>query len=372
MGRSVLPLGRILGIPIGLDYSWFLIFILLTWTFAVSYYPSDVPGLAPVVYWILGAATAICLFASVLLHELGHSAVARRYQIPVRGITLFVFGGVSQIAAEPPSAGAEFWIAIAGPAVSAALAGVLTALEPVLGGNIVLLALTRYLASMNGLLALFNLLPGFPLDGGRIFRAVVWGVTHRLRQATMVAANVGRGIAFLFIVLGVWQMLSGQLGNGLWTAFIGWFLENAAVAQVQQLVVHDLLAGHKVAEVMAREYGAIPPDITLQQLVDGHILTKGQRSFPVMRGDTFLGLVTLHRIRQVPQAEWSVTPVDRVMIPVADVRRVSPDDDLSTALDAMTHEEVNQLPVMDHGRIVGILGRNRVMSLSRTIRELGV
>ncbi len=206
-----IPLGRIIGIPIGLDYSWFLIFVLLTWTLAVGYFPSEFKNWPIAEYWIVGAVTSVLLFASVLLHELGHSVVALRYKIPVRSITLFIFGGVAQIGKEPPSAAAEFWIAIAGPVVSFALAILFGLLEPLFASIAPLLALAKYLSFINGALAVFNLIPGFPLDGGRVFRAIVWGITHSLRRATVIAGNVGRFIGFLFVVFGVWQMLAGNL-----------------------------------------------------------------------------------------------------------------------------------------------------------------
>src|SRR5512136_1235098 len=207
MNRSAIPLGRIWGIPLGLDYSWFLIFALLTWTLATSYYPTEFGSWPVAQYWIVGAATAILMFVSVLLHELGHSVVAIRYKIPVRSITLFIFGGVAQIGAEPPSAIAEFWIALAGPATSFALAILFGLLQSMVGALAPLLALAKYLAYINGTLALFNLIPGFPLDGGRVFRAIVWGVTNNLRRATLIAANVGRIVAFFFIIVGVWYIL---------------------------------------------------------------------------------------------------------------------------------------------------------------------
>jgi Zn-dependent protease len=205
MTRTTIPLGRIFGIPIGIDLSWFLIFILMAWMLAASYFPAEFKGWSTAEYWIVGAITALLLFGSVILHELGHSIVAQRYKIPVRSITLFVFGGVSQITAEPPSALAEFWIAIAGPTTSLLLAGLLWAITPLVSAVAPVLAVTRYLAIINATLAAFNLIPGFPLDGGRVFRAVVWAISKNLRRATLIAANVGRGIAFIFILVGVWR-----------------------------------------------------------------------------------------------------------------------------------------------------------------------
>lgn len=369
MNRNAISLGRVLGIPIGLDYSWFLVFALLTWTLAVSYYPTEFRNWSTAQYWIIGAMTAILLFVSVLLHELGHSVVAIRYKIPVRSITLFIFGGIAQIGAEPPSAVAEFWIAIAGPAVSFALAALFSLLQPVFTSVAPLLALAKYLALINGSLGLFNLIPGFPLDGGRVFRAIVWGVTHSLRRATLIAANVGRLIAFLFILAGVWQMFTGNFGNGLWIAFIGWFLESAAAAQIQQQQVQDLFAGHKVAEAMSRNYIAIPAETTLQQLVDDHILGSGRRCFVVERGGNVAGLLTLHHIKEVPRGEWPTITAAQAMIPLAQVKQVQPDTGLWTALQEMDRDGVNQLPVMVDGQILGMLRREDTISFLRTLQQ---
>ena len=196
----------------------------------------------------MGAITAIMLFVSVLLHELGHAAIALRYKIPVRSITLFIFGGVAHIGAEPPSATAEFRIAIAGPLVSLVLAVFFYLVQPVVAGMEPLLGLAEYLAYINFALVLFNLIPGYPLDGGRVFRAIVWAVTKNLRRATLLAANVGRVFGFLFIFVGVWQMFTGNFSGGLWIAFIGWFLHNAASAQVHQVMFQGSVGGpHRFA-----------------------------------------------------------------------------------------------------------------------------
>ena len=280
-----IPLGKVLGIPIALDYSWFLIFGLLTWMLAGSYYPSEFKNWSPLLYWVMGAVTAILLFASVLLHELGHSVVAMRFKIPVRSITLFIFGGVAQIGAEPPSAMAEFLIAIAGPIVSLALAVIFSVLQPALAAIEPLWGVVKYLAYINFALVLFNLIPGFPLDGGRVLRAFVWAVTKNMRRATLIAANAGRFFGFLFIFAGVWRMFSGDFGGGLWIAFIGWFLDNAASAQVHQVVFQGLLAGHSVSQAMSTHCVTVPAELTLQQLVDEHVLGGGQRCFLVNRGD---------------------------------------------------------------------------------------
>jgi len=371
MNRHTIPLGRILGIPIGLDYSWFLIFVLLTWTMAVGYYPAEFKNWPIAQYWIVGAMTAVMLFVSVLLHELGHSVVAMRYKVPVRSITLFIFGGVSQIGTEPPTAAAGFWISIAGPAVSFALAALFSLMQPFFAGVAPLLGLSKYLAYINVALGLFNLVPGFPLDGGGVFRAIVWGVTHNMRRATLIAANVGRFIAYLFIFFGVWQMFGGNFINGMWIAFIGWFLESAAVAQVKQQTLERVLAGHKVSEAMRRDYAAVSSDTTLEHLVNDHILGAGRRSLVVKRGDRAVGLLTLHHIKEIPRSNWPSMTAAQAMVSAEQMKWVRPDAELWTALEEMDRDGVNQLPVMADGQIQGMLSREDVITYLRTLQELG-
>jgi Zn-dependent protease len=370
MTRHHIPLGRILGIPIGLDYSWFVIFALLTWMLADNYYPTEFKDWAPLLYWLMGTVTAAMLFVSVLLHELGHSVVALRYKIPVRSITLFLFGGVAQIGAEPPSAIAEFLIASAGPLVSLILAVLFYAVQPLVAGIDPLLGLAKYLAYINLALVLFNLIPGYPLDGGRVFRAIVWAITGNMRRATLIAANGGRFFAFLFIFIGVWQMISGNFGGGLWIAFIGWFLDNAASAQVQQVMVQGLLAGHTVSQAMSTHCGTVPADLTLQQLVDEHILSSGQRCFLVNRGDNTVGLMTLHRIKEVPRPDWATTSAAQVMLPMEQLKCIEPDTELWAALRKMDRDGVNQLPVTRDNHVIGMLSREDVITFLRTLQEL--
>jgi Zn-dependent protease len=371
MTQHSIPLGRIFGIPIGLDYSWFVIFALLTWMLARSYYPEEFKHWSPLLYWLMGAVTAIMLFVSVLLHELGHSVVALRYKIPVRSITLFFFGGVGQIGAEPPSAIAEFSIAIAGPLVSLALAVFFYAAQPLVAGMEPLLGLAKYLAYINMALVLFNLIPGYPLDGGRVFRAIVWAITGNMGRSTLIAANVGRFFAFLLISVGVWQMLAGSLGGGLWVAFIGWFLDNAASIQIQQVMFRGLLTGHLVSQAMSTNCAVIPEDLTLQQLVDDRILGGGQRTFLVNRGDETVGLITLHRIKEVPRPEWATTSAAQVMLPFEQLKCVDPDTELWSALQKMDRNGVNQMPVIRDQRIIGMLSREDAITFLRTLQEFG-
>ena len=363
------PLGKVFGIPIRLDYSWFVILALLAWMLGGSYFPAKFSGWPPALYWLMGVVTAVAFFASLLLHELGHSVVALRYRVPVRSITLFVFGGVAQIAGEPPSAKAEFRIAIAGPIVSLALALLFYAAQLLLEALPPLLGMAGYLAYMNLALALFNLIPGYPLDGGRVLRAAVWALTRNLRRATVIAANAGRGFGLAFILLGAWEILGGNFG-GLWLAFIGWFLHSAASAQLMQTAYQGLLAGHTVAQAMGARCPVVAADLTLQRLVDEHVLERGERCFLVDRDGRILGLVTVHQVKRVPRAEWAAATVEQIMLPLEQLRRVGPGTELAAALELMDRDGVNQLPVTAGGRVLGMLSREDVISYLGTLQEL--
>jgi len=371
MFRHTISIGRIFGITVELDYSWFLILGLLTWMLAVSYYPTEFHGWSPGEYWLMGAVTAVMLFVSVLLHEFGHSLVAMSYGIRVPRITLFLFGGVSQIEAEPTSAMAEFWIAIAGPAVSFLLAFLFWELRPLVAGVAPLLALTKYMALLNLLLGVFNLIPGFPLDGGRVFQAIVWGVTRSYQRATVAAATTGRFVGFAFIFFGVWQALGGNFFNGLWIAFIGWFIESAAGGQLQQQLLKGMLSGHKVSEVMDRNFEPISGSLTLQDLVDHHILAQGRRFFIVENGTGASGLLTLADIKRVPRSAWPAAHVAEAMVPSEKLISIPADAEVWTALEKMGRDGVNQLPVVSNGKIEGVLSRDGLLNFLQVLKTIG-
>ncbi len=368
MGSGSIRLGKIFGIPVAVDYSWFLVFVLFTWTFAVGYFPAEFKNWSNTEYWVVGAITALTLFGSVLFHELGHSLVALRYKIPVRNITLFIFGGISQISEEPVSAISEFWITVAGPIVSFVLAAVFAVLSLVTGGLAPLYAIVKYLAYINAILGLFNLIPGFPLDGGGVLMSIIWGVTRNRHRALLIASGVGSFIAYLFIVYGVFQLFSGNLVNGLWIAFIGWLLVSASRGQLQQERVKGLLAGHKVSEVMSQAYTIVQANTTLQSLMDDHILASSRRSYIVENGQEVVGLLTLHHLRDVPKEQWPTTTVEQVMIPCAKWKDLKLDTDLWDAMQEMDRDGVNQLPVMTDGHIEGMLTREDIISYLRELR----
>ncbi|MGB9880835.1 MAG: site-2 protease family protein [Anaerolineae bacterium] len=373
MFGSSVRIGRILGIEIRVDYSWFIVFVLVTWSLAGQYFPSAYPGWSNTAYWLLGALTAVLFFLSVLAHELAHSVVSQAARVPVRNITLFIFGGAAQISDEPRTAGAEFWMALVGPLTSlaiAAVSGVVWFVSRMFSPY--LYALAGWLGMINLSLALFNLIPGFPLDGGRIFRALVWGLTGNLRQATRIATNLGRLVAYGFILWGVAQLFSGNWVNGVWIAFIGWFLDNAATASYRRVALRELLAGHTAREVMTRECQWIPPGLTLDTLIEQVILPTGRRCFPVQEGGKLQGLLTLHRISQVPRYAWKDTRVEDVMIPRAELKTVRPDDELDVIFDRMTSEDVNQFLVLDADELLGMVARDNLLNFIRIRSDLGL
>jgi Zn-dependent protease len=300
IGQSV-KLTTFRGIEVGVHYSWFIIFVLITFSLTARF-ASEHPDWTLAEHYMVGIATSLLFFVSILLHELAHSFVALAKGIPVRSITLFVFGGVAQIGREPDRPMTEFQIAIAGPLASALLAVGFGAVEYLAGDQFERLsALVGWLSSINLMLAAFNLVPGFPLDGGRIFRAVLWHMTGSLTKATRIAAGTGQGIGYAIIFLGIWTGFTGNWFSGLWLAFIGWFLMNAAQENVVQVSIRSALSGLRVEDVMSRDCPAVSGRISLAELVWDHVLRTGQRCFTVTDGTRLDGLVTLHQIKAVPQ-----------------------------------------------------------------------
>jgi len=358
--RHAIPIGRIFGITVDLDYSWFLIVGLLAWMLAVSYFPAAFRT-STAEYWLLGVVTAVMLFVSVLIHELGHSIVAQGYGLEVPRITLFLFGGVSQIAAEPPNAGAEFWIAVVGPLVSFALAAFFWEIEPLFAWSPGWFAVLKYLALLNLILGIFNLVPGFPLDGGRVLRAVVWKATGGYQRATAVAATTGRFFGFVLIFWGVWDVLRGDFINGLWIAFIGWYLESAAGAQLQMEAAKALMSEHRVADAMRQDFPRIGGETTLEEIVERFVMTGNSRYFVVSGENGTRGLVTLGTIQSEPRQAWGSTTAAQAMIPAEKLRRATPEEGLWAALEQMGRDGINELPVMEGGEIVGMLSSEDIM-----------
>jgi len=369
-------IARIAGIDIEINASWLVILVLLTFSLAVSWFPATVPRQSTLIYWALGFIAALLLFVSVLLHELAHSLVARARGVPVKSITLFIFGGVSDLQQEPQTPGVEFQIAIVGPLTSLAIGVVSLVTGNLIGPNAPLVAaVLGYLGVTNVLLGAFNLIPGFPLDGGRVLRAIIWRVTGSLRRATRAATLVGQVIAYLFIVAGVFLFFGGNFINGLWFGFIGWFLLQAAQAANSQVMLESVFKGVTVGQLMSPPPLTAPANISLQQLVDGYLLPHGVRAIPVVRSDDqqLVGLVTLADIRQTPREQWPQTPVGHAMVPLERLHAVRPQQNLNDVLPLMTSRDVNQLPVVDDtGRLVGILSRDAILRYVEIRRGLGL
>lgn len=367
MPDSGLRIGRIFGIPIYLHASWFIIFALITLSLALQFAHQH-PQWTQVQHWSLGIFTSLLFFGSVLFHELAHSVVALRYQIPVVSITLFVFGGLARIGREPGSAKQEFNIAVAGPLASAFLAGVFYLLTQVFPSREMLGALAEWLWQINLMLAVFNLVPGFPLDGGRILRAVVWDITKDYARASRMAANSGKLIAYAMILFGIWEVFNGNL-PALWIAFVGWFLLTAAQASYAQVAVRDVLAGLRAADVMSSEVPVVERSISLEDYVQ-ELLRTGRRCHLVVDDGRLVGMMTVHNVSKVPREDWAVTSVQGAMKPVSEVRHTSPEDPLLGVLERMQMDDVNQMPVVSDGRIVGLISRDSILRMIQTRMEL--
>jgi Zn-dependent protease/predicted transcriptional regulator len=369
---SSIRIGKLFGIPIELHLSWFLIFGLLTWSLATDYFPNEYPSLAEISYWLIGLLTSVLFFSSVLAHELGHSYIAIRNRVPVKRINLFIFGGVAQIEREPKSAGSEFRIAIAGPFVSLALAGLFGGLWLLDRTMPFLAAPSSYLFRINVILVLFNMIPGFPLDGGRIFRAIIWKITGSYYQSTKVASFVGQLIAYGFIGLGVFFMFTGQSMNGLWMAFIGWFLLGAASSGFRQAKMQQSLESIKVSQIMQRDFQRVPSLIPISHLVEKYFIPHGQDAVLIEDSEIQRGIVTLREITTIPQRLWRYTTADRAMIPMDRLKQINPDADLYFAMNRMDSAGLSQIAVVEGGRFIGLLSRDGILRYLRTRSALGM
>jgi Zn-dependent protease/CBS domain-containing protein len=367
-----LRIGKIFGIDIYIHISWVIIIVLLTWSLAVGLFPVLYHGASAITYWILGFIAAVLLFVSVLLHELAHSVVARARGLPVKNITLFIFGGVSNIEKEPGSPGIEFQMAVVGPLTSLLIGVLAFALFFLLGQNSpALAAILWYLGFANILLGIFNLIPGFPLDGGRVLRSIVWKIDGNLRRATRIVTIVGQVIAYLFILVGIWLFFAGYFIDGLWIGFIGWFLLSSAQSANSEVMLQSVFRGVTVGEVMNTAPTTVPANISLQKLVDEYFLPLGLRSALVIQGDKLAGLITLSDIRHVAREEWGQIPVGLAMIPRDRLHVVSPQQSLNDVLPLMAGRDVNQLPVVQDERLVGVLSRDaivRYLEIRRSLR----
>jgi len=366
-------IGKILGIPIYLHTSWFIIFALITLTLSQQFISMH-PGWTPAQHWTLGIITSFLFFASVVFHEMSHSVVALHYKIPVQSITLFVFGGLARIGREAESAWQEFAIAIAGPLSSIFLAGCFWLVWKFGGHNEMVGAAALWLAEINLILGLFNLAPGFPLDGGRIFRGIVWGITKDYNRATRFATLTGKALAYAIILYGAWVALAlrfeGHFLSGLWYVFIGWFLLSAAQESYAQVAIRDSLTGVKAEDIMSKEVPTVTRDTSIEEYIH-EVLRTGRQSHIVMGPDKPVGLISLQAAASVPREEWNMNSVQAVMLPVEKIPFVAPDEPAIRVLDRMQSSEVSQMPVVSDGHIVGMIARDNIFRILQTRMHVG-
>jgi Zn-dependent protease/CBS domain-containing protein len=357
------------GIPIYLHVSWFVIFALITLSLAKQF-TSQHPAWSQTQHYALGIITSVFFFASVVFHELSHSFVALRYHIPVKSITLFVFGGLAGIGREPDNARQEFNIAIAGPLSSIFLAGCFWLVTRFFHGDEMVVAAAGWLWQINLALAVFNLVPGFPLDGGRILRGIAWGITGSFERATRIAANAGKVFAYVMILIGVWQALNGNWVGGLWTAFIGWFLLSAAQESFAQVAIRSTLNGVRALDVMTQDIPTVTRDMSLEEYVH-EVLRTGVLTHIVIGSGKPVGLVSLQAARTVPRDQWTTNSIQAVMLPVDRIEWATPDEPALAVLERMQKEDIAQMPVVSDGNIVGMISRDAILRVLQTRLQIG-
>ena len=373
--EAQIKLFRVFGIQIGLHYSWLLIALLVVFSLAGQFAATN-PQWGANVIWAIAILTALLFFAAIVVHELSHAAVAKARGLPVRAITLFALGGVAQIEKEASDAKTEFWMGIAGPITSAVIGLVCLGIAGAIGWTPArdhespLAAMLGWLGVINIALAVFNMIPGFPLDGGRVLRAIIWWITGSASRATRVSTTIGQLVAFAFILLGLFRFFSGAGFAGLWLTFIGWFLLDAARSTYAQFETIERLRGVRVSDVMDRDWPVVAGDTNLQTFVDDHLLKSGKRCFIVEDNGRIGGMLTAHEVKDVDREKWPQLSVRDVMVPLTKLHAIEPSSALTEALETMGREDVNQLPVMSNSHLDGIVSRRHILQLLKTRVEL--
>ena len=369
-----IELFSLFGFRVRVDVSWIVIAVLVTWSLAVGVFPAIHPEWSTRLYWIMGIGGAIGLFASIIVHEFAHSLVARRFGIPMTGITLFIFGGVAEMSDEPPSPRAEFWMAVAGPAASLVVAGscwAAAAAGAAVGLPDAVVTVVGYLATINLILVAFNMMPAFPLDGGRVLRAALWGWKDDIRWATRISSNVGSAFGALLIGLGLVSLLVGRLIGGLWWILIGLFVRQAAQASYRQILLRRELEGEQVRRFMNHDPVSVPRQLSLEALVEDFVYRHHHKMFPVVDGDRLVGCVTTREIREVPRDQWDRQTVGSVARDCSSDNTVAADADAMEALSKMTSAKASRLMVVDGDRLVGVLSLKDLLGFFSMRVELG-
>jgi Zn-dependent protease/predicted transcriptional regulator len=368
-------IGRIMGITVRIHYTLWFVFLLIAWTLASGYMPQEYPGLSIITYWSIGIASAILLFVSVLIHELSHSYIANKNNLPIKRITLFFFGGVSEMSKEPIDPSLEIRMAAAGPLMSFLIAGVLGALwfmTKNAGAPIILTATLRYGALINAILGAFNLLPAFPLDGGRVLRGSLWKRSKSLSDSTIKATRVAEYLAFTLMGLGLVFAIFGNFIGGIWLIFIGWFIKSGAEESMQHTLVGEMLSGILVKDVMTKDVLTVPPEITVEQMVSNYFLVHRHGGYPVLHDDEIDGIITMQCVRSIPKEKWSVTTVKDAMVPCERTIILEPNVSALDAFNKMASENVGRILIASDNRLLGILTRGDLMRIIRAKQELGL
>jgi Zn-dependent protease/predicted transcriptional regulator len=373
--ESHIKLGRIFGVKIELHYTWVVIAVLITFSLAARFEALH-PDWSSGTIWITAIVTSLLFFASIVTHELSHVMVARRSKLPVHGITLFALGGMAHMGKDASDARTEFWMGIVGPITSALIGFLCLGAARALGWTAVaepgmpLMAMLVWLGVINILLAVFNMIPGFPMDGGRVLRAALWWKTGNMVWASRVASRTGEFVAYVFIVIGIIGFFRGLGFGGLWIAFIGWFLLNAARASYSQVEIGERLRGVRVADMMTRDCPVVDGRSNLQTFVDDYLLRSGRRCYLIVEDGAAAGLITPNEVRSVERPRWPYTTVNDVMIPMDRMKTVSPEMPVSEALEILGRANINQLPVTSRGQLEGIISRDHIIQFLVTRAEL--
>lgn len=356
-GKSI-HLFKLFGFEVKLDLSWLILAFLITWTLAVGWFPQHYENFGEMTYWWMGVAGALGLFLSIVFHELAHSLVARQFGIDMGGITLFIFGGVAEMTEEPPNSKSEFAMAIAGPIASVLLGGIFYAVAAVAGSaptTSPVAAVLSYLAVINVILAVFNLVPAFPLDGGRVLRSLLWAWKNSLQWATRISSRIGSGFGILLIVFGAFAFISGNFVGGVWWFLIGMFLLQASKMSYKQLMLRKHLEGESIEKFVKRDPVTVSPNVTIRQLVEDYFYKYHHKMYPVVEGDTLRGCITTKQIRSVPKEKWDEQRVGELADPCSDTNTIELNADAVKVLSSMKRTENRRLMVVDNGQLVGVI-----------------
>ncbi len=373
--KAQIKLGTVFGVELGLHYSWFVIALLIMFSLVAQFHAVN-RDWSEVVVWSAAIVTSVLFFAGLFAHELSHALVAKARGLPIHKITLFLLGGMAQMEAEPSDARTEFWMAIAGPIASGAIGLILLALARALGwipwtpAQTPGIAILVWLGYINLTLGAFNMVPGFPLDGGRVLRAIVWGITGNADRSTRIAARIGQLVGAGFIAYGIAGFLGGGGFSGIWIAFIGWFVIQAAGASLTQLQIGSLMRGLRVRDVMSQDCPSVEGSMGLRDFVDEQLLKTGRRCFLVNDDHGFAGLITTHEVLSIDRSRWPAVTVREAMRPASAIHSLSPDVPALEALEIMGREDVNQLPVVEDGQLQGIVSRAHLLQVIHSRAEL--